>query len=56
MRLISVVMNEAPTEARSNDTIKLLNHSSANYKIKEIMEKDKNLGEVKVIKWKERIC
>lgn len=52
MRLISVVMNEATTEDRSNDTIKLMNHGFANYKIKVIMEKDKNLGEVKVLNGK----
>ena len=52
MRLISVVMNEATTEDRSKDTIKLMNHGFANYKIKVIMEKDKNLGEVKVLNGK----
>ena len=48
MRLISVVMGEETSEARSKDTIELLDYGFNNYKLKTIYNKDTYLGEVKV--------
>jgi len=48
MRLISVVMGEETSEARSKDTIELLDYGFNNYKLKTIYNKDTYLGKVKV--------
>lgn len=49
MRLISVVMKEATTQTRSNDTIELLNYGFTNYKVKTIVDTKKNLGTIKIL-------
>jgi len=48
MRLISVVMGEETSEARSKDTIELLDYGFNNFKLKTIYDKDTYLGETKV--------
>ena len=47
-RLISVVMGEESTEARSSDTVKMLNYGFNTYKINTIKTKDEVLGKVRV--------
>ena len=48
MRLISVVMGEETSEARSKDTIELLDYGFNNYKLKTIYDVNSYLGKVKV--------
>ncbi len=52
MRLISVVMKEPTPNARNSDTIGLLNYGFSNYKVKTILDTNKILGKVEVIKGK----
>ena len=52
IRLLSVVMGEPTSEARSADTTSLLNYGFSNYKINKIISKDDILEEVNVIKGK----
>lgn len=48
LRLISVVMGEPDQDARSKDTIALLNYGKSVYKVNTILEKDTVLGEIDV--------
>ena len=48
MRLISVVMGEPSQDARTDDTVNMLNFGKSAYKLNTILEKDKPLGEVDV--------
>lgn len=52
MRLISVVMKEPTPNSRNNDIIELLNYGFSNYKLKTILDTNKELGELEVIKGK----
>lgn len=54
MRLISVVMKEPTPNARNNDTIGLFNYGFSNYKVKTILDTNKILGTVEIIKGKEK--
>ncbi len=47
-RLISVVMGEETSEARSSDTVKMLNYGFNTYKINVIKKNDEVLGKVRV--------
>ncbi len=48
LRLISVVMGNATSEARTNDTTNLLNYGFNSYKLFLIKEKEKSLGKVDI--------
>ena len=48
MRLISVVMGRETSEVRSKDTIELLDYGFNNYKLKNIYDKNSNIGSVKI--------
>ena len=48
MRLISVVMGRVTSEVRSKDTIELLDYGFNNYKLKNIYDKNSNLGKIKI--------
>lgn len=48
MRLISVVMGEDSNDSRTDDTVAMLNYGKSSYKLNEIMESGKILGEVNV--------
>lgn len=48
MRLISVVMGEPSQEARSDDTVELINYGKTNFKLKNILKKGDKLGEIEV--------
>lgn len=48
MRLISVVMGEPTSEARTKDTTALLNYGRSTYKINTILEKGKVIGSVNI--------
>lgn len=48
LRLISVVMGEPSGDARSKDTVALLNYGKNSYKINTIIEEGKILGEVEI--------
>jgi len=48
LRLISVVMGEPDQDARSKDTIALLNYGKSVYKVNTILEKDSVLGEIDI--------
>lgn len=52
MRLISVLMKEPTSQIRNSETIDLLNYGFANYKIKTIVNKDKDLGSIEVLNGK----
>lgn len=52
MRLISVVMKEPDTGARSNDTLELLNYGFSNYKVKTILDTKHDLGKIEVLNGK----
>ena len=52
MRLISVLMHEPTSQVRNSETIDLLNYGFSNYKIKTILNKDKDLGYIEVINGK----
>lgn len=52
MRLLSVVMNAETSDLRSKDTVNMLNYGFNSYKLNILLEKDKDLGEVKIIKGK----
>ena len=52
MRLISVLMNEPTSQVRNSETIDLLNYGFTNYKIKTILNKDKDLGYIEVLNGK----
>ena len=54
MRLISVLMKEPTSEIRNSETIDLLNYGFTNYKIKTILNKDKDLGYVEVLNGKNK--
>ncbi|MDD4187557.1 MAG: D-alanyl-D-alanine carboxypeptidase [Bacilli bacterium] len=54
MRLISVIMKEPTPSSRNNDTIELLNYGFSNYKLKTILDTNKELGELEVIKGKSK--
>ncbi len=48
LRLISVVMGEPNADARSKDTVSLLNYGRSAYKMNTIVEKGKLLGEIEI--------
>lgn len=48
LRLISVVMGEPDQDARSKDTVALLNYGKSVYKVNTILEKDTILGEIDI--------
>lgn len=48
MRIISVVMGEPTQDARTNDTVALLNYGKSAYKLNTILEKDKTLGTIDI--------
>ena len=48
MRLISVVMGEPSQDARTDDTVNMLNYGKSTYKLNTIVEKDKILGKVNI--------
>ena len=48
MRLISVVMGEPSQDARTNDTVSLLNYGKGSYKINTILTEDNVLGNVEI--------
>ncbi len=52
MRLISVLMNEPTSQIRNSETVDLLNYGFTNYKLKVIVEKNKELGEIEVLNGK----
>lgn len=52
IRFISVVMGEATTNLRSEDTTNLLNYGFNNYKLNKVIDYNKELGKVKVDKGK----
>ncbi len=54
MRLISVVMKAPTTKARTDDTVELLNHGFSNFKIKIILDTNKDLGKIEVLGGKEK--
>lgn len=49
MRILSVVMGAETSDKRSNDTVNLLNYGFNTYTIEKVLEKDKVLGQIKVI-------
>lgn len=50
MRLLSVVMNAETSDARSKDTVNMLNYGFNTYKLDILLNKEKDLGEVKIEK------
>ena len=52
MRLISVLMKEPTSQIRNSETIDLLNYGFTNYKIKTILDTNKDLGYVEVLNGK----
>ena len=52
MRLISVLMKEPTSQVRNSETIDLLNYGFTNYKIKTILDTNKDLGEIEVLNGK----
>ncbi len=50
MRLLSVVMNAETSDARSKDTVNMLNYGFNTYKLDILLSKEKDLGEVKIEK------
>ena len=52
MRLISVLMKEPTSQVRNSETIDLLNYGFTNYKIKTILDINKDLGEIEVLNGK----
>ncbi len=50
MRLLSVVMKAQTSDLRSKDTVTMLNYGFNTYKLDVLLEKEKELGEVKVEK------
>jgi len=54
MRLITVVMNVATPNDRTNDTVELLNYGFSNYKVKTILDTNHDLGTVEIINGKSK--
>lgn len=52
MRLISVLMNEPTSQTRNEETINMLNYGFTNYKLKTILDTNKDLGTIEVINGK----
>ena len=52
MRLISVLMKEPTSQVRNSETIDLLNYGFTNYKIKTILDTNKDLGKIEVLNGK----
>lgn len=52
MRLISVVMGEDSSQNRTTDTVTLLNYGFNSFKLNNIIDKDANLGSIKINKGK----
>ena len=48
MRIISVVMGEPSQDARTSDTVALLNYGKSAYKLNNILSKDKVLGSIEI--------
>lgn len=55
MRLISVLMNEPTSPIRNSETVDLLNYGFTNFKLKVILEKNKELGEIEVLNGKKEM-
>ncbi len=56
MRLIAVVMGEDSIEKRSADVVKILNYGFNSYRNNVIKSKDESLGQVKVLRGKEKFA
>ncbi len=54
MRLLSVVMNAPTTDDRSKDTTNMLNYGFNTYQLDILLEKDKDLGKIKLEKAKKK--